>query len=147
MVDMTERLQHFLFLLFLPTITFGMMCIAPKPAQRTYDTLRSPTCCLTLLTCILIYAFVGDWFYQYDAEHPASNMRRGLYEDTALVPYAKRHPVRQKPTSCVTSAQGLDLHVIRVDGCQYLEAAQPGQNCYSLTHKGNCDNPIHKHAP
>lgn len=37
------------------------------------------------------------------------------------------------------------IHVIRIDGCQYLE--RYWDRSYSLTHKGNCDNPIHKSRP
>jgi len=33
-------------------------------------------------------------------------------------------------------------HVITIDGCQYLENSQ--WNDVPLTHKANCNNPIHK---
>lgn len=35
-------------------------------------------------------------------------------------------------------------HVVRIDGCQYIEQGWPGTRGYILTHKGDCDNPIHK---
>lgn len=36
-----------------------------------------------------------------------------------------------------------ELRVIRIDGCQYLAWGTPGWSSYAITHKGNCDNPIH----
>lgn len=35
---------------------------------------------------------------------------------------------------------------LRIDGCQYIVFFSSG-GVVSLTHKGNCDNPIHPYAP
>lgn len=39
------------------------------------------------------------------------------------------------------------LQVVRYDGCQYLiyDDGVNDDRAYSITHKGNCDNPIHKY--
>lgn len=37
------------------------------------------------------------------------------------------------------------VRVVRYDGCQYL-VYHIGTNVGTMTHKGNCDNPIHRHA-
>ena len=37
--------------------------------------------------------------------------------------------------------------IIEIDGCEYIETSNECINCnsglYSLTHKGNCKNPVH----
>ena len=33
-----------------------------------------------------------------------------------------------------------DFEVIQIEGCQYIEKQSNG----TITHKGNCNNPIHK---
>ncbi len=35
------------------------------------------------------------------------------------------------------------MHPITIGGCQYIEVGKPGAREYSLTHRGNCSNPIH----
>lgn len=37
---------------------------------------------------------------------------------------------------------GVDLEIVVIDGCQYL--TRSGSSSYDMTHKGNCNNPIHK---
>ena len=32
-----------------------------------------------------------------------------------------------------------------IDSCEYIEVAVPNTALYSLTHKRNCSNPIHKY--
>jgi hypothetical protein len=49
---------------------------------------------------------------------------------------------------CVKKEDIVSKHtnVTVIDGCQYLESAYAlgtQQTLYSLTHKGNCNNPIH----
>lgn len=42
---------------------------------------------------------------------------------------------------------GKGYTILEIDGCQYIEVSfGTGSNVgyYSLTHKGNCNNPIHK---
>lgn len=38
-----------------------------------------------------------------------------------------------------------DYAIVRIDGCQYI--TRHWDRSFTITHKGNCDNPIHKHAP
>lgn len=44
------------------------------------------------------------------------------------------------------TAAGYNL--VRIDGCQYIEVERGFQYtnnyAYGITHKGNCDNPIHR---
>lgn len=46
-------------------------------------------------------------------------------------------------TRVIDNTSGSAVHVIRIDGCQYLE--RYWDRSFTLTHKGNCDNPIHRH--
>jgi hypothetical protein len=45
-----------------------------------------------------------------------------------------------------TETQG-NYSVVVIDGCEYIECDYGllDQRVYSLTHKGNCSNPIHSH--
>lgn len=38
------------------------------------------------------------------------------------------------------------MRTVEIEGCEYLEydSGRADQRVYSLTHKGNCKNPIHK---
>ncbi len=40
-----------------------------------------------------------------------------------------------------------DVVIVRIDGCQYLKCTIYGYATlsYVYTHKGNCDNPIHRY--
>lgn len=51
------------------------------------------------------------------------------------------------PSGPVSSSHGQPINrvqTVTIDGCEYLEAS--GGHWYALTHKGNCQNPIHQHA-
>lgn len=51
-------------------------------------------------------------------------------------------PVKPLPT-----IERAGYNIIIIDSCEYVEVSvNPGWNSatYSLTHKGNCKNPIHK---
>lgn len=37
-----------------------------------------------------------------------------------------------------------NINVIKIDGCEYIYFHDPGYHEVSITHKGNCKNPIHK---
>jgi hypothetical protein len=50
--------------------------------------------------------------------------------------------VETKSTHIVTGKGNNPLTVVVIEGCEYLEYDQ-GHH-YSLCHKGNCSNPIHK---
>ena len=39
---------------------------------------------------------------------------------------------------------GIELKVYNIGGCEYIGDLDRGQGYYFLTHKGNCNNPIHK---
>lgn len=41
-----------------------------------------------------------------------------------------------------------DYQIVVIEGCEYIEVARNldfNNAAYSLTHKGNCKNPIHQH--
>lgn len=41
-----------------------------------------------------------------------------------------------------------EFRVVTIEGCEYIEREQGAGghgHVYSLTHKGNCKNPIHRH--
>lgn len=38
----------------------------------------------------------------------------------------------------------IKLHEVMIDSCEYIENGATYNYAYSLTHKGNCKNPIHK---
>ena len=37
-----------------------------------------------------------------------------------------------------------EYNVVIIDSCQYFKISSYGWGHYTLTHKGNCENPIHK---
>lgn len=37
-----------------------------------------------------------------------------------------------------------NLKVVVIDSCEYLQNSRTSFESYSITHKGNCSNPIHK---
>jgi hypothetical protein len=50
--------------------------------------------------------------------------------------------VETKSTQIVTREGNNPLTIVVIEGCEYLEYSQG--NHYSLCHKGNCNNLIHK---
>ena len=50
--------------------------------------------------------------------------------------------VEKKSTEYVVSSVNSPLKILNIDSCQYLFGEWG--NATVLTHKGNCDNPIHK---
>lgn len=42
--------------------------------------------------------------------------------------------------------QDYNTHVVVIDGCQYIENGSVAGSAYAITHKGNCNNPIHIYA-
>jgi hypothetical protein len=50
--------------------------------------------------------------------------------------------VKKQATQIVTKENASPLNIIIIEGCEYLE--YDGDSRYSLCHKGNCSNPIHK---
>ena len=58
-------------------------------------------------------------------------------------------PVKAENHKIVVSAddgnRDIEYSVVRIDGCQYLAIQQHTYSYmnWTLTHKGNCDNPIH----
>lgn len=50
--------------------------------------------------------------------------------------------VKTQQTNIVTPQGGEKIQVVIIEGCEYLELAAGHR--YSLCHKGNCKNPIHK---
>jgi len=45
-------------------------------------------------------------------------------------------------SGCITGGDYSKARVVRIDECQYIVTDEG-----SITHKGNCDNPIHKEQP
>jgi hypothetical protein len=55
---------------------------------------------------------------------------------------------KESRTAVVTTSDGRTVayDVVRIDSCQYIIAYGDGSAVSaSITHKGDCDNPIHKH--
>ena len=50
--------------------------------------------------------------------------------------------VTKQRTNIVTSQGANPLDIVIIEGCEYLEYSAGHR--YSLCHKGNCKNPIHK---
>jgi hypothetical protein len=50
-----------------------------------------------------------------------------------------------EPPSGSVKPGGMDYRIRTIDGCEYIEVDYGvfAQRVYSLTHKGNCRNPIH----
>ena len=46
----------------------------------------------------------------------------------------------------VNDSYGFDYSIVIIDGCEYIKVDEGVGHCrfFSLTHKGNCKNPIHK---
>jgi len=53
--------------------------------------------------------------------------------------------LKSTPTSVIyaRNGTGLTIEEYTIDGCQYIGYLH-GSNCDWCTHKGNCNNPIHK---
>jgi hypothetical protein len=51
--------------------------------------------------------------------------------------------VDRKNTGIIYTEGGLEIEEITLEGCQYIGIFS-GSNCDWGTHKGNCNNPIHK---
>lgn len=52
--------------------------------------------------------------------------------------------VNTKETDFVYSTMGTTLEIYTIDSCQYVGHLDGGESDI-LTHKGNCNNPIHKY--
>ena len=46
----------------------------------------------------------------------------------------------------VNDSYGFDYSIVIIDGCEYIKVDRTAlqSRVFSLTHKGNCKNPIHK---
>ena len=59
----------------------------------------------------------------------------------------EQHPTGGKITNIrEASERGASYGIVEIDGCEYIEVSYglgSGTGYYSLTHKGNCKNPIH----
>lgn len=46
----------------------------------------------------------------------------------------------------VNDPYGFDYSIVTIDGCEYIKVDDGFAQCrvFSITHKGNCKNPIHK---
>lgn len=51
--------------------------------------------------------------------------------------------VKKKRTNIVINRGDDRLEVVEIEGCEYFKCAQPHAH-YTLAHKGNCNNRIHK---
>lgn len=52
--------------------------------------------------------------------------------------------IQSKDTEFVYSVMGTKMQTYTIDSCQYVGHLVGGESDF-LTHKGNCNNPIHKH--
>ena len=59
-----------------------------------------------------------------------------------MVSSCEEQTVQRKKTTIVTGYGQNPIDIIVIEGCEYLEFSQGRR--YSLCHKGNCKNPIHK---
>lgn len=59
-----------------------------------------------------------------------------------MISSCKEQTVEKKTTNIIPYEGANPMSVVIIEGCEYLEYA--AGNRYSLCHKGNCKNPIHK---